>query len=615
MATLTSWSLTSPNGTHFQPSISTEGVVTWAIVGAAITVTPPVYVDEAAGIWTPSISNAGVVTLTAGADTSQDRAALLDSNGVQYVAVVRHGVSFFQAPQVQVGDLVVFGLYADESVEMLVKSIEPGPEFTARLMLIDAAPGVHLAATGAIPPFESQITLPRVGLDAVPTPQLEGIASDEAVMLRSSDGSLAPRLVLTVRFGSGSYQPVTALEVQYRRTGQSSWRVLRVESPSGGTVPIALTEVEDGETYDLRVRTLGAIGVASDWLTVDAYTVIGKTSSPPNVTALSWNDQRLVWAYPEAPPDLAGFVVRVHVGTRTSWSDALPLHDGLISATTFPLFRDSGVRTYLVKARDTSGNESLAAATVLVDYGQIATQNVEELLDLQTLGFPGTLTGGTVFGGYLLADSSSAAWTDDAAPYWTGDANPVWTGGYREMVYEAEIIPPAEWLGGTLLLELAVEGTGWHLDYAQDGSGQFWSTDPSSPAWTDDAAPYWSTAPDVFVPWTGSLVNYARQAYRFRLTTLAGAIAGRCTHFQAIFDMPDVEEFLPAVVLSASGTRLSLVQTYRSVEVVAPVLLINSGTATHVRVMDKDVSGPLLMAFDGTGSPVDTIADVTVKGY
>lgn len=612
MATLTSWSLTSPNGTHYQPSISTEGVVTWTVVGAAITGTPPVYVDETSGIHTPSISNAGGVTLTAGADTSQDRAALIDPNGVQYAAVVRDGVSFFRAPQVTIGDLVAFGLYHEETVEMLVKSIEPGPDLTARLTLLDAAPGVHLATTGTIPPFDSQITLPRVGPDAVPKPLLDQVASDESVLIRSVDGSLVPRILVSVHFSSGTYRPAAFLEVQYRPTGQTAWRRFTLAQPSGA-LQVAVTDVEAGVEYDLRLRTVGAAGETSDWLTIDAHLVIGKSSPPPAVTGLSWNDQRLVWAYPDAPPDLAGFVVRVHVGTRTSWSDALPLHDGLISSTTFPLFRDSGVRTYLVKALDTSQNESVQAASILVDYGALATQNIAELVDLEALGFPGTLTHGSILGGHLVANSTVAFWTSPDAPFWTAAADPFWTNAYAEMVYIATVIPPTDWLGGTLLLELEVEADGWRLEYAQDRPAPFWG-DPSSPFWTSPSDPFWSTDPDVYVPWTGSLKNYKRKAYRFRLTTMAGTTQGRCTHYQFVFDMPDLEETVLNLAISTSGTRVPLTKTYRAIVVVAPTLLIG-GAAVVVKVLDKDVSGPLLLAFDGQGGPVAAAADVPIKGY
>lgn len=613
MATLTSWSLTAPNGTHYQPSIDAEGIVTWTVVGAAITVTPPVYVDETSGIHTPSISNAAVVTLTAGADTSQDRAALIDPNGVQYAAVVRSGVAFFRAPHVAIGDLVAFGLYQEETVEMLVKGIEPGPDLTARLTLVDAAPGVHLATTGVIPPFDSQITLPRVGPDAVPKPLLDQVASDESVLIRSVDGSLVPRILVSVHFSSGAYRPAAFLEVQYRPTGQTAWRRFTLEQPSGAT-QVAVTDVEAGVAYDLRLRTVGSAGETSDWLTIEAHLVVGKSSPPPDVTGLSWNDQRLVWAYPDAPPDLAGFAVRVHVGSRTSWSDALPLHDGLISSTTFPLFRDSGVRTYLVKALDTSQNESLLAASILVDYGALATQNIAELVDLQALGFPGTLTQGSMLGGNLVADSTVVAWTSDEAPWWTADADPAWASAYAEMIYVATIIPPREWLGGALLLELEVEANGWHLDYAQDGSGPFWG-DPSAVVWTDDADPFWTTDDDVFVPWTGSLRNYTRQAYRFRLTTMAGPTQGRCTHYQLIYDMPDIEEVLLAVPISSDGARLALTKTYQTIVVVAPVLVFGSGAASHVLVLDKDPAGPFLLPLSGSGVPVDAVADVTVKGY
>ena len=60
----------------------------------------------------------------------------------------------------EVGDLVLFGVLNNESVELVVKAITPGPDFTAKLQLVDAAEGILDADTGEIPPFDSHITLP-----------------------------------------------------------------------------------------------------------------------------------------------------------------------------------------------------------------------------------------------------------------------------------------------------------------------------------------------------------------------------------------------------------------------------------------------------------------------
>ncbi len=616
MAILTLWTVQSPDAQAWQPSIDAHGTVTFATVGAVITVTPPVYADEGnvSVVHTPSISNAGVVTLTPGVESGQDRAALIDVNGAQHVAFVSSaGIVFFRAPKVQVGDLFTFGLFDEESVPVLVKSVQPGPDFSARITFVDAAPGVHQAASGQIPPFESHITLPRIGLDPVPAPKIDRLASDETVMIRSSDGSLVPRIVISLHLPSGAAGQAEHLEVQHRLAGStSSWE--RQLFSASSIVEISIYNIQEGLNYDLRLRSIGRAGQTSDWTTIDTYAVIGKTSPPPDVTGLSINGQQLVWLYPDLPPDFDGFRVRVQVGERTSWGDAMPLHDGLVSHTSFALFRDTGQRTYLVKAVDTSGNESLNPATFFVDYGALQFQNVAELLDFQDLGFPGTFVNGSVIGGEAVASSDTLFWKADGLPFWTQDAAIMWPGTFKEMTYTVTITPPLQWLGGILLLDLVIAANGFRVDYAQDSGALFW-LDPSTPMWTGDSVLFWSGLPSAFAPWPGQLTGYTRQSYQIRITTAGGNLQGRISQFQAIFDMPDLEETVLTVAIAADGTtRIPVTKPFSAILIVSPSL-IDDGVATRVRVLDKEATGPLVMAVDQDGLPVEAQSDFVIKGY
>jgi len=615
MTLITSWSLQSPDTTPWQGTIDAHGVLTFVVIGAPITITPPVYADQfdPATVHTPSISNGGIVTLTSGPDTGQLRAALIDPNGAQYIGVVAGGIASFRAPQLTLGDLVTFGLFDQESVPLLVKSIAPGPDLTARVTLVDAAPGVQIASDGVIPAFESHITVPRLGQAPVPKPLLDAIASDETVMLRSSDGSLVPRLVLSVHFAPGAVAPASWLEVQHRLTGSTSqWE--RTLFPATGTVEVSLLTVVEGLTYDIRIRSVGAVGEASDWVTIEAYGIIGKTSPPPDVTHVSLNGDLLVWVYATPPLDLAGFRVRVHVGQRTSWGDALPLHDGLITETQFALFRDTGQRTYLVVAVDTSGNESRLPGTIFVDYGALATQNIAEVVDLNALGFPGTLTNGSLLGGNLVANSDTLFWKADGLPFWTTDAAVMWPGTYKEMQYVATITPPFTWLRGTLFLNLLVEANGWRVDYAQDSGAPFWG-DPSNKFWSSDAALFWSGQPSAFAPWPGQLTSYTRQVYQIRITTAGGNVQGRVLQAQFIFDMPDLEERLLNVAINTDGTRLPLTKPFAAVLVVVPTVVEDGSGAVRVQVLDKESTGPLVLAVDLNGVSVDGQSDFLIQGY
>lgn len=74
------------------------------------------------------------------------------------------------SPQVGPKDLVVFGEAGAESVRMVIDQITPGPNLSARVVLVDEAPGIHTAVTGPIPSFDPQITIPPVVPPPTPTP-------------------------------------------------------------------------------------------------------------------------------------------------------------------------------------------------------------------------------------------------------------------------------------------------------------------------------------------------------------------------------------------------------------------------------------------------------------
>ncbi len=638
MAIITAWTVQSPNAQAWQATISVHGLVTFTPVGAVLTATPPVYADQlnAAIVHTPSISNAGLVTLTSGADTGQLRAALVDANGAQHIASVVNGVVYYLAPKVSVGDLVTFGLYDQETVQLLVKSIEPGQDLTARLTFVDAAPGVHLASSGAIPPFESHVTLPQKGQEPISQPRIDRIATDETVMLRSTDGSLVPRILVTLHFSSGAAKPAVTLEAQHRLAGSSaSWE--RQMFTAASTVEVSINTVLEGYNYDIRFRSIGEAGQTSDWVTILAVAVIGKTSPPPDVTGLSINGQQLVWLYPDMPPDFDGFRVRVQVGERTSWGDAMPLHDSLVSQTTFVLFRDTGQRTYLVKGVDTSGNESLNPATFFVDYGALQFQNVAELIDFQDQGFPGTFINGSVIGGDAVASSDTLFWKTDGLPFWTNNTAIMWPGTFKDMSYTVTITPPLPWLGGILLLDMVIQSNGYRVEYAQDSGALFWG-DASALMWGGETPTsswgnswgeswgdswdsvyggdlFWSGLPSAFAPWPGQLTGYTRQTYQIRITTAGGNLQGRISQFQAIFDMPDLEETLLNVAIADDATtRLPVTKTFSAILVVSPAP-IDDGQVARIRVLDKEPTGPLVLAVDQNGLAVLGFSDFIVKGY
>lgn len=264
------------------------------------------------------------------------------------------------------GDLFQFGETALESIELKVQRIEPGPDETARIVAVEAAPAIQDADTGAIPPFDSKITEPfSTGQEITIVPEIESVISDEAALVRESDGSLRPSIVINLKPVSLDKLGLAKfIQVQWR--GQNTderWRFTD-QAPVDQRVAV-ITEVIEGEQVEFRVRYTGALGEVGPWTGVQNEAVIGKSNPPADVmnfTAaaklfgilLSWDD------LPD--PDRECFEIRQG---GTGWGDATVLTcvDAL-AYTVDP--QPAGQTTFRIKAIDTATppNVSVNATSV-----------------------------------------------------------------------------------------------------------------------------------------------------------------------------------------------------------------------------------------------------------
>lgn len=513
-----------------------------------------------------------------------------------------------------VGDLLLFGELGRESVELIVKEIRPGADFTATLVLVDAAPAVHTADTGTIPAFDSQMTLPGVLIP--PKPVVVAVQSDESVLLRDVDGSFQSRILVSLHFLSGAQLIVTHVEAQYRVTGSdAAWS--QIFSPVSGTaVDVTVAPVQDGETYDLRLRGVNrSTGQTSEWVSVDAHTVIGKTTPPPDVTGLTFDSAGIRWAYPNPPIDFDGFLVRSRPGTNPIWDDAFQLNDVPITSLNFSIIADGSTRVLMVKAVDVSGLESANPAWILQDASALVLRNLAETIDIKALGFPGTLTNCTVVGGNLTADSQTLFWSNDTAQFWTNDSATFWLGTYKDLTYVFTVTPPANWLTGIMRLQLGITAQGWSLDYRTPAAVLFWSSD-SATFWSTDGATFWSAAAADFVTWPGAIEFPKRQDYDFRISAVGGQVQGIVSLLNVLFDMPDLRERFDQTLVQNGGMRLPLTKTFHAIKAVTATLTGLADAATKVRVLDNQLSpGPLVECFDDTN--VDAVGHVyaVVDGY
>ncbi len=267
----------------------------------------------------------------------------------------------------QAGDLFLFGEFGNESVDLIVTRIEPGPDLTARVVLADKADAIQSADSGAIPPFSPGITLPAdPATIKPPAPIISSVASDESVLVRAGDGALQSRIVVGFQFVGASGFHALRVEGRYRISGSGgAWATVPPVDSATGAIPFG--EVEDGVTYALEIRTVTAFGVPSDW-TATTETVIGKTTPPADVTGffVAQNGSVAVLRWdPNEDPDLEGYILRYRPRGNTTWEDATPLTTVTRGTNITTADLPPGDWTLLIKAVDsaTVPNESLTAAT------------------------------------------------------------------------------------------------------------------------------------------------------------------------------------------------------------------------------------------------------------
>ncbi|WP_285906773.1 TipJ family phage tail tip protein [Pseudodesulfovibrio pelocollis] len=510
------------------------------------------------------------------------------------------------------GELVWFGPAGREAEDCVVTKVDPGPDLTAKLTLRHYAyDEIQEALSGPIPPFDTKITKPASATRHPAAPVIRSVRSDESVLLRMSDGTLQSRMVVAFSIVGGGV-PIAAVQAQYRNQG-GDWQVLPQVSSDASVLTIG--EVVDGTRYDVRLRCVSPTGKASPWALVESHRVVGQLSLPPDVPQMMVSGRKLVWPY-DPPQDFAGFRVKYGVGQDAVWDRMSRAHGaGLISAAEFDISGFAGAMTFAVRAVDRGGRESARSARVYINLGDALVANVVEEYPLHPV-FDGSISGGHVDGGELVADGT---------PLWTGeDDNIIWT-GVDHALFWAPTFSPLEYVfsftpepgaeGATLTLRTEMRGNGLRIQYATDSQRLLFTGEDDNIVWTgEDDAIFWS-GPNEWRDWPGKLTDIEMVTHYFRITASGGAKQAVISEITCCVDVEDQEEIFEDVQIEAGGTRLPTALTWHRVKIVSMTLQDDGGSAAMVRVVDKDISGPLIEVLDGSGTTTTGIIDATIQGY
>jgi hypothetical protein len=408
--------------------------------------------------------------------------------------------------------------------------------------------------------------------DPFSVPAVSGLtlASGTTELLRLSDGSVISRIRVGWTAPTEVYAQKGQVEVQTQATTDLGWSPVDIVAAELGVAWVS--PVQDGASYNVRIRAINSIGVRGAW-SQGTVQVVGKTAPPSDVPWLRLDGERLTWG-PVSDIDLAGYRVRWQPGGSRSWSDALELHTGLLAVSPWDLVTiPYGAGQILIKAVDTTGNESLNVTAIACNLGDAPVENVFASYTLNTTP--------------VVAPDSSRMWSNDTAQLWTNTTAVFLIPQYQAIFWTGSVTFTES---GSLTIAATVSGYAWKIT--------------------------WKKSSDVaYVPFPGRAWADAGTTYQFRIDVDQSNLQGLIGSVVAQIDVPDKTIRLPDVVITSGGSRLSIGTGWRNVVIVSLTLHSDGGSATTARVVDKSITGPLIQCFNASGAATAGTVDAFVQGY
>lgn len=523
------------------------------------------------------------------------------------------------------GDLVFFGRAARISRKVLIDEIENLDDLKANITFVDYAPSVFDAATGPVPDYVPSVDIVHPTRRVINPPVISGIDSSENVILKTGKG-LISRIQLTLDPPTST--GVAYVQTQFRLTGEESWSKGSNDAISGGLVAY-VSNVTDGAQYDVRVRFVTNGGNASDWTYNMAYTVVGKSSKPPDIPRLLLQGTRAVAKYDTTvgvtvPIDYAGIQFRWAQGTSAIWEQMQILYEATTNQEIELGSLPAGDIVVAAKAIDVVGNLSENAAYL--------TTNIQDSFQSNTFievpehpTWSGTKTNGTIHSTELWADDAGSQFYSDTPGsqfYSNNPSSAAYASSYLPLVYEWKYVPDGDLAKPyKIFVNVSVQADVFFVEYKRNPQGAFYGAGDSQfyPS-TNQFYPDDPSA-DVWYPFPQEGLQGTREQYSFRIRCLASSTRSKILQASVIVDVPDVEEYLDDIVILANGgagTVLPTTKSYRQITSCIPTLQYDAlsypgAIGGNVQIQK---SGTTITArvYNASGTITDGLCDFKVRG-
>lgn len=293
---------------------------------------------------------------------------------------------------VAVGTLVNFGKTNQVSSIYRIQSIAHQRDLIATLTLVDDAPDISNADSGAIPAYTPNITIPADPFSLPPR---------DLRYLEIIDGQGATaRAIVRLTWQVPRFGKIVSFEVQQRDDdGGGSWVTVDSVLPPHTSSDVSL--IASGN-WSFRVRCIFADGTASAWASLINIYLAGLAGPPGNVTNLH---QRSVAGQTNLGWDIVNDrrLLRYEVRKGTNWDTGLVVGNAVAQ----PPWPTTGDGTYHVRAYILTafGDRVYSPATASITIADsIISRNIILSRDEQIDGWPGGLAGGVKDGSFIRTD-------------------------------------------------------------------------------------------------------------------------------------------------------------------------------------------------------------------
>ncbi len=182
----------------------------------------------------------------------------------------------------------------------------------------------------------------------------------------SGDGTVISRIKTVFTAPSNSF--INNYEIFWKEASSSNWLIETIPN-SASPIATFLVPVIDGKNYQVKIRSVNQLGVKSDFTAIINITVIGKSAPPDNVTSFTvqQNGGVVIFKWVAVTnTDLAGYTIK-YGSTSASWAELKTLTEVTRGTNVTSADVPPGVHKFAIKARDTSGNESVSEITQIIE--------------------------------------------------------------------------------------------------------------------------------------------------------------------------------------------------------------------------------------------------------